>query len=126
MTDLQAANLALSAIAVAPIASLTDDSKAARTVNMLLEPTKDMVLSEFPWSFSTRVEPLVAAPASIVAPPGYLFMSSYPQHAIHLFRVYNKNAPEVTWSVFEVGNANYIATNRSDLYSEFAVRINLS
>lgn len=87
MTDLQAANKALTLISVEPIGSLSDNGKAARTMNALLPDCKRVVLNEFPWSFATRIEPLTDAAGT--PPGGYLKLFAYPTGALSVNRVYS-------------------------------------
>jgi hypothetical protein len=49
MTDLEVANLALSALGMDPIRSLTDPTKTARFVNSYLVPARNSVLRSYPW-----------------------------------------------------------------------------
>jgi hypothetical protein len=87
VTDLQAANKALTLISVEPIGSLSDNGKAARTMNALLPDCKRVVLNEFPWSFATRIEPLTDAAGT--PPGGYLKLFAYPTGALSVNRVYS-------------------------------------
>lgn len=87
MTNLSVINRALTLIGVEPIGSLNDSSKAARTMNALMEETKRIVLNEFPWSFAMRIEPLTP---SVSAPPaGYIKAFAYPAGALSIHRVYS-------------------------------------
>lgn len=123
MTDLQAANKALTLIGVEPVGSLADNSKAARTVNSLIPGVKDIVLGEFPWSFAARMEPLVSAPAT--PPSGYLYVFAYPAAAVGVFRVFMSGyrIDSIPFTVAEIGGANYIATNFEACDVEYTVRI---
>lgn len=57
MTDLEAANRALTLLAVEPVGALSENVKAARVVSALLPHCKRVVLSEFPWPFAMRTAP---------------------------------------------------------------------
>ena len=87
MTDLEVVNRALTLIAVEPIGSLADSTKAARTMAALLPDCKKVVLNEFPWSFAMRIDPLVAAPGT--PPAGYRNVFMYPDGALNIHRVYS-------------------------------------
>ena len=111
MTDLEVVNRALTLIAVEPIGSLLDNGKVARTMNALLPGTKRIVLNEFPWSFATRIEPLVAS--AVLPPVGYSHSFAYPANALSVHRVYNdadfRGVAE--FRVLQSGSGNYIAAN---------------
>ena len=123
MTDLEVVNRALTLIAVEPIGSLSDNGKAARTMNALLPGTKRIVLNEFPWSFATRIEPLV--PSAVVPPAGYARSFAYPADALSVYRVYNntdfKGVAE--YRVLQSGNVNVIAANVTDGSVEYTTFI---
>ena len=85
MTDLEAANRALVLIGVAPIGALSDASQPARTMRRMLDGTKRVVLSEFPWSFAHRAASL--SPTADVPPPGFLHVFVYPSDAVNIDRV---------------------------------------
>ena len=123
MNDLQAANKALTMIGVEPVGSLTDASKAARTVNSLITTTKDIVLGEFPWSFAARMESLVAAPSSVTPPPGYEYLFMYPTAAVNVFRVFKDYRDRILFTVAEVAGGNYIAAHVESANVEYTVRI---
>ena len=113
MTDLEVVNRALTLIAVEPIGSLSDNGKVARTMNALLPGTKRIVLNEFPWSFATRIEPLV--PSAVTPPAGYSHAYAYPTDALSVHRVYS-NADFrgiAEYRVLQSGSVNYIAANVS-------------
>jgi hypothetical protein len=86
MTDLEAANRALTFLGVEPIGSLNDNGKPARTMNALLPLTKKTVLTEFPWSFATQFAAL--SPAGGSPPAGYSRLFAYPSGALAVRRVY--------------------------------------
>ena len=85
MTDLEAANRALILLAVEPVGSLADHTKAARIMNALLPDCKKVVLNEFPWSFAMRIEPLSGKGAGM---GGYRNTFAYPSGALSVYRVY--------------------------------------
>jgi hypothetical protein len=89
VTDLDAANKALVLLGVTPVASLTQDVQAARVVNSLFETTRLSVLSEFPWSFALRIEPLEEAPGAEI-PLGWSFAWTRPAGAASLYRVFDR------------------------------------
>lgn len=111
MTDLEVVNRALTLIAVEPIGSLSDNGKAARTMNALLPGTKRIVLNEFPWSFATRIEPLV--PSAVAPPAGYSNAYGYPADALSVHRVYNNTdfRGVAEFRVMQSGAGNFIAAN---------------
>ena len=88
MTDLDAANRALILIGVEPVGSLSDHSKAARTMAGLLEHTKKTVLNEFPWTFANRIVPLTRASGSVA---GYSYAFTKPADALNISRVYGSD-----------------------------------
>lgn len=49
MTDLEAANRALTLLGVAPIGSLSEATQAARVISRLLGETKKAVFADYPW-----------------------------------------------------------------------------
>lgn len=81
MTDLEAANRALTLLAVEPVGALSENVKAARVVSSLLPHCKRVVLSEFPWPFAMRTAPLVPQPG----PDTGVFQ--YPAGALNVRRV---------------------------------------
>ena len=81
MTDLEAANRALTLLAVEPVGALSENVKAARVVSSLLPHCKRVVLSEFPWPFAMRTAPLVPQPG----PEAGVFQ--YPTGALNVRRV---------------------------------------
>lgn len=81
MTDLEAANRALTLLAVEPVGALSENVKAARVVSSLLPHCKRVVLSEFPWPFAMRTAPLVPQPG----PDAGVFQ--YPTGALNVRRV---------------------------------------
>ena len=85
MTDLEAVNRALTLIAVEPIGSLADHTKAARIMSALLLDCKKVVLNEFPWSFAMRIEPLGGKGAGM---GGYRNTFVYPAGALSVYRIY--------------------------------------
>lgn len=85
MTDLEAVNRALTLIAVEPIGSLADHTKAARIMSALLLDCKKVVLNEFPWSFAMRIEPLSGKGPGM---GGYQNTFAYPAGALSVYRVY--------------------------------------
>lgn len=99
MTDLEAANRALILIGVAPVGSLSDASQPARTMQRLMDGTKRVVLSEFPWSFAHRMAPLSSA--SDVPPPGFLHMFAYPADAVNVDRVTDRRRTLVPFQTLE-------------------------
>jgi hypothetical protein len=111
VTDLQAANRALTLLGVEPIGALTDNGKAARTMNALLPDCKRVVLNEFPWSFATRIDPLTDAGG--IPPNGYLKLFAYPTGALSVQRVYSdtdfKGVAE--FRVLDLGGSLAIAAN---------------
>ena len=111
MTDLEVTNRALTLIAVEPIGSLSDNGKAARTMAALLPGTKRIVLNEFPWSFATRIDPLV--PSAITPPAGYSRSFAYPADALSVHRVYNNTdfRGVAEYRVLQSGAVNFIAAN---------------
>ena len=125
MTDLQAANKALTLIGVEPVGSLADNSKAARTVNSLISSVKDIVLGEFPWSFAARMEPLAPAPSGVIPPRGYSYAFGYPAAAVNVFRVFMSRyrIDSIPFTVAEIGGANYVATNFEACDVEYTIRI---
>lgn len=125
VTDLQAANRALTMIGVEPLGALSDQSKAARIINSLITDVKDIVLAEFPWSFAARMEAL--APSSAPPPPGtpkYTSMFAYPAAAVNVFRVFDDREDSISFSVAEVGGTAYIAAHSAKANVEYTVRIN--
>ena len=79
MTDLEAANRALILLAVEPVASLSENVKAARVVSTLLPHCKRVVLNEFPWPFAMRTAPL--------HPNGEPGVFRYPADALNVCQV---------------------------------------
>ena len=53
-SEIEICNRALIKLGEKTILSLTDDSKAARTCNILYEPTRDYVLRSHPWNFAIK------------------------------------------------------------------------
>ena len=88
MTDLDAANRALILIGVETVGSLSDHSKAARTMAGQIEPAKKTVLNEFPWTFANRIVPLTGASGSVA---GYSNVFSKPSDALNISRVYGSD-----------------------------------
>ena len=86
MTDLEAANKALTLLGVSPIGSLSDDTQAARTVSRMIEPAKRAVLSEFAWSFALRLSALARSAAA--PPPGFAYAFTRPAGAENVLQVY--------------------------------------
>jgi hypothetical protein len=111
MTDLEVVNRALTLIGVEPIGTLSDNTKAARTMNALLPECKKVVLNEYPWSFATRIEELAAAGGT--PPAGYSYLYAYPTGALNVTRVYSgtdfKGVAE--FRVLGNGSSNVIAAN---------------
>lgn len=89
MTDLECVNRALVLIGVEPIGSLKDHSKTARVMSGLLPETKKVVLNEFPWTFSLRIEPLKKKTGVTI--PGYEYTYEYPAEALNVQRVYENS-----------------------------------
>jgi hypothetical protein len=109
MTELEAANRALMFLGVEQIASLNDDGKPARVMRELLPSTKKLVLTEFPWSFATRITAL--APAYAAAPEGFGKSFAYPSGALAVRKVYEGTAHKrfTEFSVFEISGVRYVA-----------------
>lgn len=114
MTDLEAANRALVLIGVAPIGSLSDASQPARTMQRLMDGTKRVVLSEFPWSFAHRMAPLSST--ADTPPPGFLHVFAYPADAVNVDRVMDGLRTLVPFQT--LGNGR-IAANVEQGYVEY-------
>jgi hypothetical protein len=79
------ANLALTKLGASPIAALTDDSKAARTLSAVYDSVRDAELRDRPWKFAmTR-----AALPSEAQGPGFGYGRQYllPSDCIRLIQV---------------------------------------
>ena len=118
MTDLDIANRALVLIGVETIGSLSDHSKAARTMSGALADAKHAVLSEFPWSFNTRIEKLVSTSGSV---SGYSNVFKRPSDALNIYRVYGSDKNSGIAEYRQVNNL--IAANISSGSVEYAAYI---
>ena len=114
MTELEAANRALTFIGVEPIGSLSDNGKPARIMNALLPLTKKTVLLEFPWAFATQFAALSYA-------GGYSRMFAVPSGALAIRRVYSDTDFKGAAEYIRVGNS--IATNISSGTVEYTMDV---
>jgi hypothetical protein len=87
MTELEAANRALTMLGLASITALDQDIQAARVISSLFAQTAMAVLAEFPWSFALEFAELEEAPPGTDLPRGWNFAWVYPAAAA-LYRVY--------------------------------------
>lgn len=106
MTDLDAANKALTLLGVEPVGQLSDNTKAARTTAQLMDQVKRIVLAEFPWTFALKEVPLVVSAAT--PPAGYSHAWTYPGDAVNINRVFDPWRRVVPFQTVEGG---IIATN---------------
>jgi hypothetical protein len=95
MTELEAANKALTLLGVATISDLSEDIQAARVMSGLMETCARAVLSEFAWSFALRLRPLV--PSDQDAPPGWRYTFEYPDGAAALYQVYGDRMTKIEY-----------------------------
>ena len=84
------ANLALSYLGQAPIASLQQDNEQARWLSLFYEPVRDEVLRTHDWGFATAERPLVQVAGSAAEER---FVYTYPADALFIRRVYNPQDP---------------------------------
>lgn len=118
MTDLDIANRALVLIGAETIGSLSDKNKAARTMSGALTDTKRAVLSEFPWTFNNRIEPLEKTSGSV---PGYSNVFKRPSDALNIHRVYGSDKNSGIADYRQVNNL--IAANISSGSVEYSAYI---
>ena len=121
MTDLEAANRALVLIGVAPIGALSDASQPARTMRRMLDGTKRVVLSEFPWSFAHRAASL--SPTADMPPPGFLHVFVYPSDAVNIDRVTDGLRTLVPFQTLEGGRIAANVAWRGDVAECFVTRL---
>jgi hypothetical protein len=119
MTELEAANKALTLLGVAPIDDLGEDIQAARVMNGLMESVRRAVLSEFPWSFALRLQPLIQSAEP--APPGWFYTFVYPDASAALYQVYDGRMTKIHYIVQD----GVICTNRPAANVEYTVMVPL-
>jgi hypothetical protein len=84
-STIEICNLALTKLGAARITSLADDSKQARALSAIFDPTRDAELVAHPWSFAIV---RAALPASSTAPAfGWARAYPLPADCLHLVQV---------------------------------------
>lgn len=84
MTDIEICNLALGLVGKASIATLDDESPAARLCKALYAPLRDAVLEDAIWTFAKKqyvLDPLATAPLF-----GYTYAFEVPGEVVRVFR----------------------------------------
>jgi hypothetical protein len=90
-------NAALIKLGEASIASLSENSKAARLANNVFEDLRDAVLEAHPWNFALA-RASVAADAAVPA-WGYAHAYTLPSAPLHCLRVLGLENASVEWRV---------------------------
>ncbi len=90
-TDVSIVNIALSRLGITSgIAALTDTTtEQAIQANLIYEPARDALLSEYPWRFATKHAPLEELMADVYQTE-YEHVYAYPSDCLRILRVYSE------------------------------------
>lgn len=91
ITDVDICNLALNYLGKGSIESLDERSELARTCKLHYDRYRRMALTATTWGFALKTQPLKKLDVEI---PGYKAIFEYPDTALELVRVYEKEDAE--------------------------------
>ena len=117
-------NLALAHIGQGPINSLEELSPQAKKCNLFYTNTRDSLLRQFPWNFSTRNILLSQVDDSI---PGWAYIYQHPPTALWVRKVFTKDNvdPEIPneYEIISTGTEKYICCDLLQAYAKCTIRI---
>ncbi len=119
-------NLALSRLGQKSITSI-DEAGIAENCNIEFGPTKESILRDYPWSFSTRMEPL--APISGESFFGWEYVYAYPTNCLRVWRILNRETydsdEKQPYRVMasNISSKKLILCNLESAYLEYAANI---
>ena len=103
-------NIALSSIGQGQIASIDEDSEAARQCKLYYELTRKNLLSSFRWGFAERSEKLALVDTTV---PKWEFAYALPKKCLVVRQLYNKNG-----DIIETDESA-----KDDTYHEFQIAL---
>jgi hypothetical protein len=117
-------NLSLAHIGQGSINSLDEVSSQAEQCNLFFTNTRDSLLRQFPWNFSTKSVALAQVATEI---PGWNYVYSYPPETLWLRKVYSKDNtdPEIPneFEITSTGIDKYICCDIFDAYAKCTIRV---
>jgi hypothetical protein len=124
----QICNLALTHIGNDTITDINDTADSnARICKLFYEPTRDLVLREYPWNFAKRVKLGVAIAGVTV--PGWTYFYAIPSECLFIRAIYNTAtygaaSPDKYEKMLNPDtNTLLIATNTENAYIEYTAAV---
>lgn len=126
-SDVQIANLALSHLGNDTITSLTSDHPSASTISLFWDLTRDDVLREHKWPFSTAIVTLASLDTDI---PTWTYFYGYPSNCLKIWTVFNDATLDTKEEQdFEIlflppsDNRLVICSNIEQAYAEYSYKV---
>lgn len=117
-------NLALAHIGQGSINDLEELSPQAKKCNLFYTNTRDSLLRQFPWNFSTKSILLSQVDTTI---PGWNFVYQYPPTALWVRKVFNQDDtdPETPYEyeITTTGTEKYICCDLYQAYAKCTIRV---
>ena len=117
-------NLALAHIGQGSINSLDEESAQAEQCNLFYTNTRDKLLRQFPWNFSTQSILLALVDTTI---PGWDYVYQHPATALWIRKVYTADDtdPEIPneYEITSTGTEKYVCCDIEDAYAKCTIKV---
>lgn len=117
-------NLALAHIGQGSINSLDEASSQAEQCNLFFTKTRDALLRQFPWNFSTKSIVLAQVDTTI---PGWDYIYAFPPEALWIRKVYTKDEPDPEipneYEITSTGTEKFICCDLVDAYTKCTIKV---
>ncbi len=117
-------NLSLAHIGQGSINALDEASTQAEQCNLFYTNTRDSLLRQFPWNFSTKSILLAQVSTTI---PGWNYVYAFPPEALWVRKIYIKENPDPEipneYEITSTGTAKYICCDLDAAYAKCTIRV---